>query len=98
MVDVEVQAGVAPLLCIACRDRDKARELPLGSLHRLLATDPAKGLEILRGLRHWEHGRVCSEVWVASERYRAGEWAKMQHVGHIGAEDEGVWAWRVGGD
>ena len=66
------------------------QQLPLGSLHRLLATDPAKGLAILRGLRDWEHGRVFLEVWVASKQYRAGELAGMGHVGYTGAEDEGV--------
>ena len=53
---------------IAWRDRDQAQEVPLGSLHRLLATNPAKGLAIVRGLRNWEHGRVCSKVWVASKQ------------------------------
>ena len=35
---------------------------------------------------------------MASKQCKAGEWAKMGQVGHIEAEDEGVWARMVGGD
>ena len=93
-----VHARDAQPVRIAWRDRDQAQELPLNSLHRLLATDPAKGLAILRDLRDWVHGRVCSEVWVASKQYTAREWAGMGQVGYTGAEDGGVWAGMVGGD
>ena len=83
---------------IACRDRDQAHELPLGSLHRLLATYPASGLPIIRGSRDWEHGRVCLEVLVTSKKYTAGEWTRMKHVGYTRAENEEVSARMVAGD
>ena len=67
-------------------------------MHRLIGTDTSKGFAILTGLRDWEHGRVCSEVSVASKQYKAGEWPRMGHVGCIEAEGEGVWARIVGGD
>ena len=56
---------------IAWRDRDQAQQLPLGSLHRLLATDPAKA--ILWGLWDSEHGNVWSEVLMASKQYTVGD-------------------------
>ena len=68
--------------------------MPLGHLHRLLAADPPLGWAILRGLRDWEQGRVCLEVWVGAGRYEAGEWARLGQMGYTGAEDEGM----VGGD
>ena len=86
-MDVVVHSRDARPLRIARRDQDQAQELPLGSLHRLLATDSTKGLAILRGLRGWKRGRVCLEVWVASKQYTAGEWARMGQVGYTRAED-----------
>ena len=83
---------------IAWRDHDQAHELPLGSLHRLLATYPANGLPIVRGLRDWEHGMVCLEVLVTSKQYRAGEWTRMKHVGYTRAENAGVSTRMVAGD
>ena len=35
---------------------------------------------------------------MASEQYRAGEWAMMGRVGYTRPEDEGLWAGMVGGD
>ena len=63
---------------ISRHERDQAQELPAGSLHLLLAADPALWLAILRGSRDWKQGRVCSQVWVASKQYKAGVWATME--------------------
>ena len=70
----------------------------LGHLHHLVAAYPPLWLAILRGLNHGEQGRVCSEVWVGVGRYRAGEGARLGHMGYMGAEDEGIWAGMVRGD
>ena len=77
---------------------DRAHKVPLGHLHRLLAADSPLGSAILRGLRDWEQGRVCSEMWVGAGRYKAGEWARLGQMGYTGAEDEGIWAAMVGGE
>ena len=82
---------------VSQRDRDAAHEVPLGHLHRIVAADPPLGSAILRGLRDWEHGKVCSDVWVGAGGYRAGEWARLGQMGCRGAEDEGIWAGMVRG-
>ena len=71
------------------RDRDQAQELPLGSLHRLLAADPAKGLAILKGLSCWEHGRVYSEVRVPPSGTRLGSGPKWDRWGIEGRRQSG---------
>ena len=94
-----MNATAMRLARISQRDRYQAQELPLGSLHRLLcAANPALGLVTLRVLRDWEQGRVCLDVCVASKQCKAGQWAKMGHVGYTWAEDEGVWVGMVRGD
>ena len=77
VTDVVINATDARPVRASCLERDAAHVVPLGDLHRLAAADPPLGLAILRGLRHWKQGRVCSEVWVGAERYRAGEWARL---------------------
>ena len=96
MADVVVNAANTRPVRVSWHYRDQAHEVPLGHLH--LAADPPLGLAILRGLRDWKQGRVCSEVWVGAVRYKAGEWAKLGQMGYTGAEDEGIWAAMVGGD
>ena len=59
---------------------------------------PPLELAILNGLRDWEQGTVCSEVWLGAGRYKGREWARLGHMGCIGAEDEGVRAAMVGDD
>ena len=93
-----VSAANARPVRLSWRDCDQAHELPLGHLHHLIAAAPPLGLAILRGLRDWEQGRVCSEVWVGARSYKAGEWATLGQMGYTGAEDEGIWAAMVGGD
>ena len=56
----------------------------LGNLHKLLAEDLALGLAVLRGLREWEHGRVCSEAWGPTRGYKPTKWARMKEVGYVG--------------
>ena len=68
-----VNATDARPVRVSWRDCDQAHEVPLRHLHRLLAADAPLGLAILRGLRDWEQGRVCSEMWVGAGRYRAWE-------------------------
>ena len=94
---VVVHAGDAWLERIAWCYYDQAQEPPLGRPRRLPATDPPKWLAILRVLGAWEHGRICSKVWVASQQYRAGEWARMSTWG-IQAQRMRGWAGMVGGD
>ena len=83
---------------VSSRDRGAAHEVPLGHLHRNVAADLSLGLAILRGLRDWEQGRVCSEVWVGARRYKAREWATLGQMGYTGAEDELIWARMVRDD
>ena len=67
------------------RDRDASCEVPVGHLHRLVAAEPPLWRAILRWLRDWEQGRVCSEVWVGARRYRSGEWARVGQMGYTGS-------------
>ena len=83
---------------VSWRDRHQVHEVTLGYLHLLLAADPPLGLAILRRLRDWEQGRVCSEVWVGAGTYRAGEWATLRQMEYTRVEDEGIWAAMLGGD
>ena len=41
-------------------DNDGETSVGWGGLHKLLAQDPALGLAVLRSLKEWEHGRMCS--------------------------------------
>ena len=91
-------AGDARPVLVSWREANQAHEVPLGHLHRLLVSDPPLRLAILRRLRDWEQGRVCSEVWVGAGRYKAGEWAKLGQMGYSWAEDEAICAAMVGGD
>ena len=58
-----------------------------GGLHELLAQDPTFGLVVLRGLKEWEHGRQCSELWAPSRPYKPKSWAHLGEVGWLGCED-----------
>ena len=62
--DVVVNTTDTRPVRVSWRDCDAAHEVPLGHLHRFVTADPPLGLAILRGLRDWEQGRVCSGVWV----------------------------------
>ena len=42
----------------------------MGGLNKLLAQDPTLGLAVLRGLKEWEHGRQCLELWGPPRPYK----------------------------
>ena len=94
---VVINATDARPVLVYWRDPDVAHEVPPGHLHRLVTTDPL-GSAILRGLRDGEQGRARSEVSGGARRYKAGEWARLGHMGYTGAEDEGIWARMMGRD
>ena len=56
-------------------DKDGERSLGLEALHKLLAQDPGLGLAVLRGVKEWEHGCQCSELWGPSRPYKLSLWA-----------------------
>ena len=97
VIDVVVNATNARPIRVACRDAEGSQEVPLGSLHRIVARDPPLGLALLRGLHDWETSRVVSGIWVAPRRFRPAEWARMQEVGYAGGEDEEMWGNMGGG-
>ena len=66
-----VNATHARPIQVAWRDAQGSQEVPLGSLHRIVARDPPLGIALLRGLHDWETSRVVSGVW-----------ARMQEVGY----------------
>ena len=66
-------------------DRDGERSVGLGGLHKFLAQDPTLGLAVLRGLKEWEHGRMCSELWGPSRHYKPNQWAHVAEVGWLGS-------------
>ena len=94
-----VNATHARPVRVASRDAEGSQEVPLGSLHRIVARDPPLGLAILRGLHDWETSRVVSGVWVTSRHFRPSEWARMQKVGYAGGGGgiEGLWGSMGGG-
>ena len=47
-------------ICVVWSDKDGENIVGLGGLHRLLALNPALGLDVLRGLKEWEHGPCAS--------------------------------------
>ena len=63
----------------------------LGGLHKVLVQDPALGLAVLRGVKEWEHGRMCSELWGPSRPYKPTDWAHLAEMGWLGCEDGGIW-------
>ena len=69
---------------VAWRDAEGSQEVPLESLHRIVARDPPLGLALLQGLYDWETSRVVSGVWVTSRHFWPSEWARMQEVGFAG--------------
>ena len=58
LADVVVNATHAMPIRVAWRDAEGSQEIPLGSLHRMVARDPPLGLALLRGLHDWETSRV----------------------------------------
>ena len=52
---------------------------------------PPLGLAVLRGLKEWEHGRQCSELWGPSRPYKPTSCAHFGEVGRLGCEDAGLW-------
>ena len=79
-----VNATNANPIRVAWRDAKGSQEVPLGSLHRIVARDPPLCSALLRGLEDWETSRVVSGVWVAPRHFRPAEWARMQEVGYAG--------------
>ena len=65
-------------------DKDGERSVGLGGLHKLLAQDATLGLAVLRGLKEWEHSRMCSELWGPSRPYKPSQWAHLAEVGWLG--------------
>ena len=84
VIDVVVNTTNAKPIRVAWQDAEGSQEVPLGSLHRIMAPDPPWGLALLRGLHNWETSRVVSGVWVAPRHFRPAEWARMQEVGYAG--------------
>ena len=78
-------------------DKDGERSVRLRGLNKLLAQEPALGLDVLGGLKEWEHGRRCSEVWGPSRPYKPTQWAHLGE-GWLGCEDAGLWRGMVGGE
>ena len=54
-------------ICVMWNDKGGEKSVGLGSLHKLLAQDPALGLVVRRGLKDLEHSRMCSELWGPSK-------------------------------
>ena len=71
-------------------DTHGERSLGLGGLHKLLAHDPGLGLAMLRGLKEWEHGRLCGELWGPSRPYKPTSWANLGEAGLLGCEDGAI--------
>ena len=71
--------------------KDGERSLGFGTLHQLLAQDPVLGLTVLRGLKEWEHGRMCCELWGSSRPYKPSQWAHFAAVGWLGCEGGRIW-------
>ena len=44
-----------------------------------------------RSLKHWDHGRMCSELWGLSRPYKPKQSADMAEVGWLGCEDGRIW-------
>ena len=76
---------------IVWSDKDRERSVGLRGLHKLLAQYPALGLAVLRGLKKWEHGRQCSELWGPLRPCKSTSWAHLGEVGWLGCEDAGLW-------
>ena len=64
--------------------------MKLGNLHKLFEENLALGLGVPRGLREWEHGRVCSAAWGPTRSYKPTAWARAKEVGYMRAQDEEV--------
>ena len=79
-------------------DKNGERSVGLGGLNKLLAQDPALGLAVLRGLKEWEHGRQCLELWGPSRPYKLTSWAHLGEVVWLGCEDVGLWRGMGGGE
>ena len=93
-----VNATHATPIRVAWRDAQGSQEVPLGSLHRIVARNPPLGLALLHGLHDWETSRVVSGVWVTSHHFRPSEWARMQEGGYAGGGGgEGLWGSMGGG-
>ena len=70
----------------------------LGGLHKLLAQDSALGLAVLSGLKEWEYGRQCWELWGPLRPYKPSQWAHLGEVGWLGCENAGLWRAMGGGE
>ena len=80
--DVAVCGDYVHPVHVVWSDKDGERSVGLGGLHKLLAQHPA-----LRGLKEWEHGRYCSELWGPSRLYKPISSAHLGEVGWLGCED-----------
>ena len=83
---------------VVWRDKDGERSVGLGGLHKLLAHDPALGLAMLRGLKEWEHGRQCAEVWGPWRPYKPTSRAHFGEVGWLGCDDTALCQWMGGAE
>ena len=69
----QVNATNARPIQVAWRDAEGSQEVPLESLHGIVARDTPLCLALLRGLRDWKTSRVVSGIWVAQRHFRPAE-------------------------
>ena len=62
-----------------------------GACTSLLVQERALGLAVLRGLKDWEHGRMCSELWGPSSPTKPSQWVHKAELWWLGCEDGKIW-------
>ena len=68
-----MNAGDARPVLVSWLDRDQAHEMAVGTSTASSGLSPPSGLAIFRGLRDWQQGRVCADVWVGAEGWGVGQ-------------------------
>ena len=79
-------------------EKDGERSVGWGGLHTVLAGDLALRLTVLRGLKEWEHGCTCSDLWGPSQPYKPSQWAQVAEVDWLEYEDGRTWGEMGGGE
>ena len=78
-------------------NQDGEGNVGLRGLHKVLTQDAALWLVMLSGLKDWEYGPMCSELWGPLQPYKPSQWAHLAEVGWSGCEDGGSGGrWEVG--